>query len=127
MSQRVSGRLTAAVAVGGALGAVVRYGLTLAWPTPAGAFPLVTFAINISGCLAIGLLLGVERSPLQRAFLGTGVLGGFTTFSSYAVQGDDLWRTGHPWSALAYVIATVICALGAARLGSVLIRRRRSA
>lgn len=115
----------AAVAMGGALGAAARYGLAQAWPTPATGFPWATFAVNVTGCLAIGMLLGVQRRPLVRAFAGTGVLGGFTTFSAYAVETDGLWRAGRPGLAIAYVTATLACALAATGVGVLLVRRRR--
>jgi CrcB protein len=121
---RLSGRLAVAVAAGGALGSAARYGLAQAWPTPPHGFPWATFVTNVAGCLAIGLLLGVRRTPTLRAFGATGVLGGFTTFSTFAVEGDGLWRADRPWLAVAYVAGTLAAALGAARLGTTLIRRR---
>jgi CrcB protein len=113
------------VALGGALGSAARYGLGLAWPTPEHGFPWATFVINVVGCLAIGVLYGVDRRPAVRLFAGTGVLGGFTTFSAYAVQADGLWRADRPEIAIAYVAGTVAAALAAAWLGATLIRRRQ--
>jgi CrcB protein len=121
---RISGRLAVAVAAGGALGSAARYGVAQAWPTPAHGFPWATFVTNVVGCLAIGLLLGVRRTRTVRAFVATGLLGGFTTFSTFAVEGDGLWRADRPWLAVGYVAATVVAALGAAWLGGTLIRRR---
>ena len=123
MTGRLSWRLAGAVAAGGALGAAARYGLAEAWPTSPDGFPWATFVINVTGCLAIGVLLGVDRRPAVRAFAGTGVLGGFTTFSSYAVQSDGLWRADRPWLAAGYLAGTVLAALGAAWLGATLVRR----
>jgi CrcB protein len=119
----MTGRLTAAVAAGGALGAAARYGLATAWPTD--GFPWATFVTNVVGCLAIGLLLGVERGPLLRAFAGTGLLGGFTTFSAYALQTSELWQAGRAWTALPYLTGTLLCCLAAARLGMTIVRRQR--
>ncbi|MFE1783973.1 fluoride efflux transporter FluC, partial [Streptomyces sp. NPDC059506] len=87
-----------AVAVGGALGAAARHGAALLWPVPAGAFPWSTLGVNAVGSGLIGVLmvLVAERGaghPLVRPFLGTGVLGGFTTFSAYAAH---LGGGGHP-------------------------------
>lgn len=124
MRARVSWRLVAAVAAGGALGSAARYGLAQAWPTPVQGFPWATFVTNVVGCLSIGLLLGVHRSPAVRAFVGTGLLGGFTTFSTYAVESDALRRAGQPLLAAGYVAGTVLTALCAAWLGAALIRRR---
>ena len=92
------------IAVGGMLGASARHGLELAWLLRAGEFPWATFVTNLGGCALIGLLmvyvveLGAGH-PLLRPFVGVGVLGGFTTFSTYAVQTtisstptSPLWR-----------------------------------
>jgi CrcB protein len=71
-------RLLAAVAAGGALGSAARHGLDLALPQP-----WATVVVNVSGCLLIGALVARHRhAALLRAFLGTGVLGGYTTFST---------------------------------------------
>lgn len=119
---RVSANVLAAIAVGGALGAVARYAVGLAWPTPDG-FPWATFAINVVGCFAIGILLVAltEGSgpphPLARPFLGTGLLGGFTTFSAYAVQAERLFAAGVPGTAFAYVVGTLVAAVLAAQGG----------
>jgi CrcB protein len=124
VSARVSWRLAGAVAAGGALGSAARYGLAQAWPTPAQSFPWATFVTNVVGCLAIGVLLGVHRSPVVRAFVGTGLLGGFTTFSTYAAESEALRRAGQPLLAAGYALGTVLTALGAAWLGATLVRRR---
>ena len=115
---------TLAVALGGVLGALARYALGEGWPTKAGAFPWTTFAVNVSGCLLIGVLLVrlVEAGsvhPLWRPFLGTGVLGGYTTFSTYAVDTRALVADGHAATAAVYVVATVLAALAAVQLGVV--------
>jgi len=105
-----------AVAVGGAIGAAARYGAALAWPTPSGAFPWTTLVVNAVGCAVIGafmvLLTDVWRPHrLLRPFFGTGVLGGFTTFSTYATDVRRLADGGHPRTALAYLALTVAAAL----------------
>lgn len=111
-----------AVAVGGALGALGRHGLELALPVHTGGFPLVTFLINVSGCLLIGALVVlltelIEAPPLARPFLLTGVLGGYTTFSTYAVQAQQLLAGGHPRTALGYLAGTLVAALAATWAG----------
>lgn len=112
-----------AVAAGGALGAVARYLIGETWPHSAGAFPWSTFAINVVGCLVIGVLLvlltEVAGRPhrLARPFLGTGILGGFTTFSTYAVETDHLLADGHAALALVYLFGTLAAALLAAQAG----------
>ncbi len=107
----------AAVAVGGAAGAASRYGLGLLFPDPVGTgFPSTTFAINISGCLAIGVLAGLMDGalvvhPLARPLLGSGFLGGFTTMSTYADQARALVQAGR-WSiAATYVVGTLVVAM----------------
>ncbi|MFJ9467128.1 fluoride efflux transporter CrcB [Streptomyces caniferus] len=107
-----------AVAAGGAIGATARYGAALLWPTDSGAFPWTTLAVNAVGCALMGVLMVVitEVRPahrLVRPFLGTGVLGGFTTFSTYAVDIQRLTDAGRPAAALAYLAGTVLVALTA--------------
>ncbi|MEV6892399.1 fluoride efflux transporter CrcB [Kribbella sp. NPDC051137] len=108
------------IAVGGALGATARYLISLGWPTPAGGFPVNTFVINIVGCGLIGILMVLvtdvfTQQRLVRPFLGTGVLGGFTTFSTYAVDIEKLVTGGHAGTGLLYLAATVVGALLAVR------------
>ena len=110
------------IAVGGMLGASARYALELAWPVTAGAFPWATFITNVTGCALIGLLMVyvVERGaghPLLRPFAGVGVLGGFTTFSTYAVQTTDLMGAQKPVLALLYFFGTVAAAVASVTLG----------
>jgi CrcB protein len=107
----------AAVSAGGALGAAARYGAGLLWPDGPSAFPWTTLGINALGCALIGVLmvLVTEVRPsahrLVRPFFGTGVLGGFTTFSTYAVDIQRLVEHGRPGPALAYLAATLLAAL----------------
>jgi CrcB protein len=107
----------AAVSLGGALGAAARYGAGLLWPDGPDAFPWTTFGINVLGCAVIGVLMVLitEVRPsahhLVRPFFGTGVLGGFTTFSTYAVDVQRLVDHGRPGLALAYLAATLLAAL----------------
>ncbi|MFD6555829.1 fluoride efflux transporter FluC, partial [Streptomyces sp. NPDC058398] len=82
------------------------------WPTPDGAFPWTTFTVNVVGCAVIGaftVLITDVRAVhrLARPFFGTGVLGGFTTFSTYAVDIRRLVGTGHPGTGLGYLAATL--------------------
>jgi fluoride exporter len=118
----------AAVAVGGAIGAAARYGLTVALPTPPGAFDLPTFLANTLGGLLIGVLMAVlteirPRTRLTRPFLGVGVLGGFTTFSTYIVGIGRALDAEAVLLAAAYAFATPAAALGAAAAGMWATRR----
>lgn len=102
--------------MGGAAGAGARYLIGQAWPTPVEALPFSTLAINILGCALIGVLMVLitdvwSSQRLLRPFLGTGVLGGFTTFSTYAVDIQRLVSGGHPGTALAYLTITPVGAL----------------
>jgi fluoride exporter len=106
----------AAIAAGGATGAAARYLIGATWPTPAGAFPVGTLAINVLGCALIGVLMVLitdvwSSQRLLRPFLGTGVLGGFTTFSTYAVDIQGLVAGSHVQTALLYLTLTPVGAL----------------
>jgi CrcB protein len=113
----------AAVSGGGVVGALARFGVQSACP----ASPWVTFAINVTGCLLIGalmvLLLEVwPPHPLLRPFLGTGVLGGYTTFSTYIVDIQHMLAQRAVVMAAAYLVATLIAALAAVYAGIALAR-----
>ncbi|MFJ9260379.1 CrcB family protein [Streptomyces bacillaris] len=122
-------RVLGAVAAGGALGALARYGALALWPTAHGGFPWTVFVVNVSGCALIGVLmvLTVERGrvthPLVRPFLGVGVLGGFTTFSTYAADVSGLLVRQELVAAVAYMVATVLAALAAVWAGAAATRR----
>jgi fluoride exporter len=125
--RRATWPVLAAVSAGGALGAVARYGLSVAWPHRPGTFPWATFVTNVSGCLLIGVLmvLVTEVSTahrLLRPFLGTGVLGGYTTFSTYTVDIQRLAVAGAVGTGLVYLAATLAGALAAVHLGATLTR-----
>lgn len=125
---RGQGPVVAVVAVGGAIGAVARYGASLVWPTEAGHFPTTTLVVNAAGCAVIGVFMVVlaEAWPahrLVRPFFGTGVLGGFTTFSTYAVDIRRLIGDGRPGTGLAYLLATAAAALLAVWAAAALTRR----
>jgi len=102
----------AVVAVGGVAGAVGRYEAGLRWPTGATAVPWTTLEINLLGSVALAVLvvLATEAWPARwwlRPLIGTGVIGGFTTFSTFAVDIRRLLAHGHAGIALAYVAATL--------------------
>jgi CrcB protein len=111
-----------AVAAGGAVGALARYGLALAIPAVPGHFPLATFLTNVVGGLLIGVLIVVLTElttphPLARPFLVTGILGGFTTFSTYAVDVEHLLAAHAVGVALGYLLGTLVAALAATWVG----------
>jgi CrcB protein len=110
------------VAIGGGLGALARYGMGLVLPTRAGQFPWGTFLTNVLGCLLIGVLMVLVSEKwaahrLIRPFLGVGVLGGFTTFSTYAVEFRNLLQPGSVGLAFAYLIGTFVSAMVAVLIG----------
>lgn len=99
----------AAVALGGAIGAVLRWGISDAMPHD-GGFPWGTFAINVTGAFLLALLPtfgAVRRNPVLPAFLGTGVLGGYTTLSTFSEEARALVADGSAGLAAAYVLATL--------------------
>lgn len=115
--------VVAVVALGGGIGAAARYGASLLWSTQSGGFPWATFWVNVVGCFVIGLFMVVitdiwAAHRLVRPFFGTGVLGGFTTFSTYAIDIQRLVEDGHPRTALAYLAATLLAALTAVWLAA---------
>ena len=116
-----------AVAAGGAAGALARYGLVLALPPVPGYFPLATFLTNVIGGLLIVMLIVLltetfTAHPLLRPLLVTGVLGGFTTFSTYAVDTQHLLAAHAVGLALGYLFGTLVAALAATWLGIQLTR-----
>lgn len=123
------------IAAGGALGAAARYAAGELWPHAADAVPWATLGVNVIGSLLLGLLMFYVTDvwpPRRyvRPFLGVGVLGGFTTFSTYALETRTLLAQGQAGIALAYLVGTLVLALGAvvvgALLGRALTRTRRS-
>ncbi|MEU4117538.1 fluoride efflux transporter CrcB [Kitasatospora sp. NPDC028055] len=125
---RGQGPAVAVVAAGGAIGALARYAAGLGWGTGPSAFPWTTLLVNVVGCAVIGVFLvvvteGRPAHPLLRPFFGTGVLGGFTTFSTYAVDVRRLLEAGRLGPGLAYLGLTLGGALGAVWAAAVLTRR----
>ena len=117
------GRALAMVALGGLLGASARYGVGLLLPHTAGTFPLGTLLINVVGGFLIGVLIdAVAERPLLRPFAITGILGGFTTFSTYTVDTEQLLAAGRLATAGAYLVGTLVGALAATWLGLALAR-----
>lgn len=102
----------AAVFIGGAVGTVSRYLLEAHHPTASGAFPWVTLLINLTGSLAIGFLVpltehAAPKAPLLRPLALIGFLGGWTTYSTLAVEATLLGKNGDIAACVAYLAATV--------------------
>lgn len=121
--------LIAVVALGGAAGSLARDGLTRAVGAPASGFPWATFAINISGAfLLAALVAAVAARPgtpaWVRPLFGTGLLGGYTTFSTFAVETDRLVSLGRPGLAVGYGAATLLAGALASAAGLVVLRGR---
>ncbi|GAA3557244.1 hypothetical protein GCM10022419_042390 [Nonomuraea rosea] len=118
----------AVIAAGGALGALARHGAQAALPAGPADFPWATFWVNVSGCLLIAVLMVVitevrRAHRLVRPFLGVGVLGGYTTFSTYAVDVQRLATAGRAVTGLLYLAGTLVAALAAVAAGMWLTRR----
>ncbi|MFC8192610.1 fluoride efflux transporter FluC [Cellulomonas sp. NPDC057328] len=127
--------LVALVAAGGAVGTLARYGLNAALPGGEdGGWPVATTVENLVGALTLGMLLGAlgrgPESPRARAVrlaLGTGVLGGFTTFSTLAVEVERSLAGGDVLLGAAYGLVSVVAGVAAAALGLVVGGRVRGA
>ncbi|MCO7219119.1 fluoride efflux transporter CrcB [Klenkia sp. PcliD-1-E] len=120
------------VALGGALGALARWGVSLGLPHTPGSWPWATVTVNLTGCLAIGVLLAVLLArfpdhPWLRPFLATGVLGGYTTFSAFAVDAVHLVDAGRWLVAVAYVLVSTVGGLAAVVAGLLVGRRAAGA
>jgi CrcB protein len=116
------------IALGGAAGAEARYGFGVLMPHREGEWPWATLLTNVSGCLLIGALMVVitERvrpHPLVRPLLGVGVLGGYTTFSTYAVDTVTAVQSGRVGVAVLYAVLTPLLAILAVWFGAVATRR----
>ena len=117
-----------AILVGGALGTVARYLLEAHHPLAPGDFPWVTLVVNLTGSFAIGLLLPLtehlsHRFPVVRPFVVVGFLGGWTTYSTLAVDAVLLARHGDAATCVAYLVATVAGGLALVVAGHALGRR----
>jgi CrcB protein len=112
------------VGLGGAVGAVLRWLISLAIPTQ--SFPWATLIINITGSFCIGIIFGLviqqQLSDQGRLFLATGLCGGFTTFSAFSLETVGLLQSGKTTAALAYVLASVVIGIAMSWLGIKLIQ-----
>jgi fluoride exporter len=111
-----------AIGAGGGVGSVARYEVALAMPHGPGGFPSATFLVNVTGSLALGVLMTfvVERWPptrYVRPFVGIGICGGYTTWSTFMTDSTLLLRDGHLAMAIGYLAATLVCGLAATIAG----------
>ena len=117
------------IAAGGVVGAELRYATGLLLPAHPPAFPWATVLVNVVGGFAMGALTaGIDRSrtphPLLRPFAGVGVLGGFTTFSTYSTDTVRLLDAGRVLPALGYAALTLVAALAATLAGRLVVERQ---
>jgi CrcB protein len=101
------------ISLGGALGSLARWGTSAAWPTTDAAVPWATVGVNVLGSALLGLLMVLVRrrgreGRYVRPFLGVGVLGGYTTFSTYALDVHDLVLAHRPELAGLYLVGSVL-------------------
>jgi len=128
----LSATTLAAVFVGGAFGTLARYLLAAHHPVGSGGFPWVTLLVNLSGSFAIGLVLPLtehmaDRAPVVRPLLVVGFLGGWTTYSTLAVDAALLAKHGDVATCLVYLAATVAGGLALVVAGHALGRRMEDA
>jgi CrcB protein len=128
----VDRRELAAIFAGGVIGAVARAGLVEAWPHDPSQWPWATFVVNIAGAFALGYFTTrlQERLPLssyRRPFVGTGVCGALTTFSTMQLELLTMLDANHITLALAYATASVIGGFLAVAIATNLVRRARFA
>jgi CrcB protein len=113
------------VMAGGAIGAALRYLASLALPAR-GGWPWATFSVNVAGGLAMGLLAATlikgQAGEAMRLFLGVGVLGGFTTFSAFSLEGWRMIESGQWVLATGYAAASVVASVAATAAGYGLLR-----
>jgi CrcB protein len=110
-------------AVGGVLGALARWGVGTAVPVSPGSWPWATILVNLTGCFLLGVLVAVVGARLPgatwpRPFLAVGVLGGFTTFSAFAVEVVELVGTGAVLTAAGYGLVSVVGGVAGVAIGA---------
>ncbi|MGN6488093.1 MAG: fluoride efflux transporter CrcB [Devosia sp.] len=116
------------VGIGGALGAMARYGVGTTLPAPGNGFPAATLLINIAGSVAMGVLVGVLAKTTPqfqneiRLFVAVGLFGGFTTFSSFSLDAIFLIERGEVVLATAYIVGSVLLAVTGLWLGRLAVR-----
>lgn len=117
-----------AVALGGAIGSVLRYLIGLIPLKEQTQFPVKTFTINVLGCFVIGLITALSLkssnlNPRLVLFLKVGICGGFTTFSTFALESLNLLKNGHPGIAALYMSLSIAVGIGFVLLAELLIKK----
>lgn len=115
------------VALGGGIGAALRYATIVGVGRIASGYPWATLAVNVTGSLLMGVLVGwlMRRGGTGeglRLFLGVGLLGGFTTFSAFSLDFALLWQRGDIGSAFGYALISVAASITALFAGFALVR-----
>ncbi|MBR5117793.1 MAG: fluoride efflux transporter CrcB [Muribaculaceae bacterium] len=113
------------VGIGGAIGSILRYLVSLAVKYGGTGFPWATFIVNIAGCLVIGLIFGItSRNPNFSShlnlLLAVGLCGGFTTFSTFSKECLQLLQTGNHWMCALYIVGSVVIGVAATAIGYIL-------
>ena len=117
-----------AIGLGGGIGAIARYAVAICAEklTPVN-FPLGTLAANLLGCLLIGFLWSTfDRVQISREFrllIFTGFLGGFTTFSTFALETEEFFKAGEPLHAISYLLISNLLGISMVALGFLLSQR----
>jgi CrcB protein len=128
-TQRHPARKLAAIYAGGVVGALIRVGLAQAFPPGPGAWPWPTFAVNIVGAFLLGYFFARLRDhpeeSLAHPFLGIGICGTLTTFSTLQLELFEMLEGGYLPLALAYAAATIVGGFACVHLGTVATRRAR--
>ncbi len=115
-------------ALGGMIGALLRWAAAESLPAPAGGWPWATLLVNLTGCFMLGAVTGVlatrsAEPAWVRPFLGVGVLGGYTTYSTFAVEVVDLVDDGAVALAAGYVLLSLAGGVAAVAVGGLAARR----
>ncbi|MFM8840316.1 MAG: fluoride efflux transporter CrcB [bacterium] len=115
------------IAIGGALGSVLRYAISMALQGGTGLFPLGTMTVNIVGSLLLGALFSMQEgnSPITNEMwllLSVGLCGGFTTFSTFGLETYVLWKEKHVVEAVLYMMSSLVAAPASIALGYALMK-----
>ena len=115
------------IAIGGALGSVLRYAISMALQGGTGLFPLGTMTVNILGSLLLGALFAMQEgnSPITNEMwllLSVGLCGGFTTFSTFGLETYVLWKEKHVVEAVLYMMSSLVAAPASIALGYALMK-----